>query len=204
MCGRFVSLTYDEVEGVIKSIQMDSPFNVDPDWPVRRPSAYPGSIVPVIARESGLLVPEDLKWGFEVEWRKGLVFNTRMETALGPKPGMWKRPMSEGRCIVAAAGFFEPHASETRVSPKTGKEIKRQYFFEEPDGAPMLLAAVRDESAFSLVTTEPNRWVAPVHKRMPLVLRCQDVPIWLDGDYASLADRSEVALEARPEDAMAA
>lgn len=200
MCGRFVMLTYDEVVGVIRSIQMETPYIIEPDWPARRPSAYPGSIVPVITDDNGDLTPQDLKWGFEVEWRKGLVFNTRIESALGTNPGMWKRAIEDGRCVVATGGFFEPHATETTRSPRTGKEIKRQYFFEAPGDHPTLLAAVKNDDAFSIVTTEPNQWVSPVHQRMPMVLGQEDIPAWLHGDFGSLADRSNLALDVVPAD----
>lgn len=200
MCGRFVMLTYDEVMDVIQSIEMDAPYNIEPDWPATRPSAYPGSIVPVITESGGILELQSLKWGFETDWQKGLVFNTRIETALGSKPGMWKRPINKGRCVVATAGFFEPHATETIRSPRSGRQIKRQYLFDVEDDHPTLLAAVRNADAFSIVTTEPNRIVAPIHKRMPIVLRREEVPIWMDGDFASLADRSTIGLVVHPED----
>ena len=200
MCGRFVMLTYDEVIDVIRSIEMDAPYHIESDWPARRPSAYPGSIVPVITENGGILKPQNLKWGFETDWQKSLVFNTRLETALGSNPGMWKGPISEGRCVVATAGFFEPHATETIRSPRSGRQIKRQYLFDAKDDSPTLLAAVRDADAFSIVTTEPNRIVAPIHKRMPIVLRREDVPIWMNGDFASLADRNAIDLTVQPED----
>lgn len=199
MCGRFVMLTYDEVADVIRSIEMDAPYNIEPDWPARRPYAYPGSVAPIIAERGRSLFPDALKWGFEVEWRRGLVFNTRIETALGPRPGMWKGPISSGRCVVATAGFFEPHATETRMSPKTGKAVRRQYFFSVLDSEPTFLAAVRNDAAFSIVTTEPNRWVSPVHGRMPLVLRRDEIPVWLGGAYESLSDRSAVDLAVKAE-----
>ena len=112
---------------------------------------------------------------------------------------MWKTPLKDGRCIVPTAGFFEPHATETVTSPRTGKQIKRQYLFDAPDDQPTYLAAVRNDAAFSVVTTEPNRFVAPVHKRMPLVLRQEEIPIWLDGDFETLADRSSLDLIAKAE-----
>ena len=200
MCGRFVMLTHDEVADVIRSIQMDTPYIIEPDWPARRPSAYPGSIVPIITPNEDLLVLQDLKWGFEVGWQKGLVFNTRIESALGPRPGMWKKPIAEGRCIVATAGFFEPHASETIRSARTGKEIKRQYFFATTGDHPTFLAAIRNDDAFSIVTTEPNQWMSPIHKRMPIVIETSEVPLWLSGSFEALADRSHTELEVIPAD----
>ena len=195
MCGRFVSLSWDEVLGVIQSIQMDTPFNADPDWPARRPDAYPKSIVPIIVPESGELVPADLRWGFTAPWdARKVLFNTRIETALDQKRGIWREAIEHGRCIVPTFGFFEPSATETIVSPRTGKPIKRQYEFASP-GRLTLLAGVRNENAFSVVTTSPNRFVTPIHARMPIVLELSDVGQWLSGDFAALADRSDVALD---------
>ncbi len=207
MCGRFVMLNYDEVIDVIRSIEMDAPYLIEPDWPASRPSAYPGSIVPIITEAEGALCAQSLKWGFEADWQKDLLFNTRLETAIGPRPGLWKKPINEGRCIVATAGFFEPHATETIRSPQTGRQIKRQYLFDMPGNYSTLLAAVRDTDAFSIVTTEPNKIVAPIHKRMPLVLRREEVSAWMEGDFESLAhlaDRSAIELIAQPEDELTA
>ncbi len=68
MCGRFVSLSWNEVLGVVRSIEMDTPFNIEPDWPARRPDAYPKSIVPIIAPVEDGLAPLDLRWGFTAPW----------------------------------------------------------------------------------------------------------------------------------------
>lgn len=201
MCGRFVSLSWDEVLGVIQSIQMDTPFNPEPDWPARRPDAFPKSIVPIIAPEHGELVPLDLRWGFTAPWdERKVLFNTRIETALDQKSGVWREAIEHGRCIVPTFGFFEPSATETVVSPRTGRPVKRQYEFALP-GRLTLLAGVRNEGAFSVVTTSPNSYVAPIHARMPIVLEQDDVSRWISGDFAALADRSDVALNVTSEQA---
>lgn len=195
MCGRFVSLSWDEVLGVIRSIEMDTPFNAEPDWPARRPDVYPKSVVPIIAPTEDGLAPADLRWGIPAPWdSKKVLFNTRIETALDQKSGIWREAIEHGRCIVPTFGFFEPSATETVVSPRTGKPIKRQYEFASP-GQLTLLAGVRNEDAFSVVTTTPNRFVAPVHGRMPIVLEPADVNRWLSSDFAALADRSGIVLD---------
>ena len=53
---------------------------------------------------------------------------------------------------------------------------------------------------FSIVTTAPNATIAPVHDRMPLVLREDEVESWLAGDPMAFADRSTIALDVTPED----
>ena len=201
MCGRFVSLSWDEVLGVIQSIEMDTPFNPEPDWPARRPDAFPKSIAPIIVPEHDELVPLDLRWGFAAPWdERKVLFNTRIETALGQRSGVWREAIEHGRCIVPTFGFFEPSATETVASPRTGKLIKKQYEFALP-GRLTLLAGVRNEDAFSVVTTSPNSYVAPIHARMPIVLEPDDVSRWLSGDFAALADRSDVALNVTSEQA---
>lgn len=200
MCGRFKMLTMDEVTEVIRLIQMHALFNCLPDWPAG-PDARPGAIALVIVPGIGELDATELRWGFEASWANRLLFNTRIETALGDSPGLWEDSIRRGRCIVPTMGFFEPHATETRPNPRGGKPVKRQYRFCSPDsGGITLLGGVRDDRAFSIVTTAPNAAIAPVHDRMPLVLREDEVESWLAGDLMTFADRSAIALDVTPED----
>ncbi len=216
MCRRFVMLEWDEVLQVLHRIETDAPLVTGEEWPVRGLDAYPGSEAPVIAavgakggtgspsRRAGVeqphgLEPACLRWGFEAPWdARKLLFNTRIETALAPGGGLWGDALRNGRCIVPTLGFFESSETETVASPRTGKPMKTQYRFAAPEGL-TLLAGVRNQDAFSVVTTEPNERVAPVHARMPLVLRESEARQWLFGDAAALADRTGVALDVSTE-----
>ena len=84
---------------------------------------------------------------------------------------------------------FESSTTEAIPGPKIGKPIERQYEFMVP-GTLTLLAGVRNESAFSAITTEQNRYIAPIHKRIPIVLRESEAAQWLYSNYQVLADRS--------------
>lgn len=214
MCGRFEVLSWDEVADVVRALEAVSPVNVMPDWPARLvgvagavpTDAVPGSAVDVVVADSrGVLSVACLTWGFAAEWSQRPVYNTRLEKAMGPNPGMWAGPISRGRCVVPARGFFETHATETVRSPKTGRIIKRRYRFGAENEVPLLLAGVRNETRFSVVTTSPNAVVSPVHDRMPLVLSPQEAVWWLRApwlDFANgwhrLANRGDVALTSRP------
>lgn len=205
MCGRMLVLAYGEVLDVVRSIAA-GPENPYPDWPAQHPrDAFPQDDVPVAL--AGLSVgaggvPEldvrMLKWGYPVQWQAGPVFNTRVESILAGK-GMWRASFEGGRCLVPTRGFFERHATEQARSPKTGRKVKRQYTFELVDEPITWLAGVSQDGHFSVVTTQPNRFVAPVHDRMPLVLRRSELPLWLEGDVVRLADRSDVELRVAPE-----
>lgn len=201
MCGRFEAFKYDEVVAIAAAIQgrADVPLcqTID-DEP--RTQVRPGGSVLLFGHNAELdeLEINQAIWGFEPEYAKRTVFNTRIESALAGSP-MWKGPIQDGRCVIPAAAFYEPHATETVRSPKTGRPMKRQYRFASPDNQPLLLAGVQQDGRCSVVTTQPNRWVAPVHDRMPLILRFEEVLMWLSPDWADLADRSHEELAVTPE-----
>lgn len=145
-----------------------------------------------------------LTWGYAVDWQRNPVFNTRIESALSGR-GMWRASIEQRRCVVPTAGFFEPHTQEKIASRRTGRPVKRPYLFGRADGTPTLLAGVFDKGQCSIVTTQPNASVAPVHNRMPLVLEPAEALTWIDGsldDIAQLADRSRELLAVAPEDAL--
>lgn len=205
MCGKCVILTFDEVLGLIQEIMVESRFNFSPDWPARGPQAYPNSVAPLIvptfdtAKDPRILTEDalaakELAWGFEEPWKPGVVFNTRIESAMKPT---WRESMEHRRCVIPVTSFFETHRSETYPSPKTGKPLKRQYEFRVPNQEVMLIGCIRRDNRFSMVTTEANADMAPIHHRMPLVLRREELPLWLSADYRKLADRSSIRLESQ-------
>ena len=111
MCGRFEVLGWDEVADVVRVLEAVSPVNAMPDWPARLvgvagavpTDAVPGSAVDVVVADSrGVLSAACLTWGFAAEWSQRPVYNTRLEKAMGPNPGMWAGPISRGRCVVPA------------------------------------------------------------------------------------------------------
>ncbi len=199
MCGRFVYLEWDDVLEIVMRIEMSAPCSLRPDWPARGPMARPGSVVPIISSDGGGLAAAELRWGFAAPWDdRRLLFNTRIETALDDERGIWHDAIRHGRCIVPTWGFFEPSATETVLSPRTGRPVKRQYEFSLPE-EPTLLAGVCNRDAFSVVTTKPNATVAAVHDRMPVVLQKDEAHQWMYGDYAALANREGIALNVEAE-----
>lgn len=194
MCGRFIPIPRNVIEDIIQEINSGHCVNIMPDWPARLDNAYPGSTVPVMVPLGNQLTIDDMAWGYEVPWKSGVVFNTRIETALSTKPNMWRESLAERRCVVPTLGFFEPHKEEKSISQKTGKEIKRQYLFTMPHKAPLFLGGVYDGSRFSIITTAPNPSVRPIHGRMPLVLAQDEINQWLHGEYAALKDRRGIHL----------
>ncbi|MDO4442725.1 MAG: SOS response-associated peptidase family protein [Slackia sp.] len=207
MCHRFTMLNHDEVEDVVRALECGVSLGWKPDWPARAPhgDAFPGASVCIIARnESGDLALASAAWGFSAPWSKRPLFNTRIETALSSDGGIWSGAIAHGRCIVPAVRFFETkNRSVAEGIPAADRPAERRrslYSFGMPDGEPVLLAGVQQEGCFSVVTTEPNESVSPVHDRMPLVLAWHEAWMWLGSDFASLADRSGLPLDVRAEE----
>lgn len=220
MCKRCIIFTYDEALDIVMKLEVGAPLNFSPDWPVQTTEAYPKSVVPLIvptfdtaviapasvfaakspnaslpAFAPGSLDVRKLSWGFEESWKPGVVFNTRIESATKPT---WRESMQHRRCILPVHAFFETHREETYPSLKTGKPIKRQYEFRVPGQDIIFIGCTWRGDNFSMVTTDANADMAAIHNRMPLIVRQEELPLWLGPDYQQLADRSEIRLEAQP------
>lgn len=206
MCKRCIIFTYDEVLDIVMKLEVGAPLNFNPDWPVRATEAYPKSTAPLIVPKfdtaasaptftPGSLGVQELSWGFEESWKPGVVFNTRIESAAKPT---WQESMQHRRCILPVPAFFETHREETYPSPKTGKLIKRQYEFRVPGQDIIFIGCTWRENTFSMVTTNANTDMAPIHHRMPLIVRQEELPLWFGPNYQQLANRSEIRLKARP------
>jgi putative SOS response-associated peptidase YedK len=115
-------------------------------------------------------------WGFPTETAPGvekLVINARAET-VGERH-LFRDALARRRCVVPADGFFEWTG---------GKGRRRPIWFHAPGGQLLLFAGLWEPRsdggvAFTIVTTDANVLVAPVHDRMPVVLSRADADAWL-------------------------
>lgn len=204
MCVRLCPLMVEEAEAVLDARESGARTLDDVAGYGALRDARPGATIPVfVPRGGGTLAVEQLTWGFPLEGKPDAVFNTRIETALRQlqegRRGMWVDAVARGRCLLPVRAFFGAHLTERVPSERTGRPVRRQYRFRMPGARAFLLAAVREDGRFSVVTTAPNASVAPVHDRMPLVLGPGESRIWLGPYFGRLADRSDVRLVAEPE-----
>lgn len=148
---------------------------------------------------AGSLGRLERSWGVEVPWRKGLVFNARIESALRGE-GLWREAMETGRCLVPVRAFYEtrnvpaPNEATSELPPKRHRP---QYRFTGAADSALLLAGLVLQDHFVLITTEPDDVVGAVHNRMPLVLTAPEALTWLEGAPAAqalLADKAQVSL----------
>lgn len=132
---------------------------------------------PVILPDGSL---KSMAWGFRipVPGKKGTmrtVVNSR-EDKLGGRT--WNKSFRERRCLIPAAAFYEWVQGTAGMVPLR---------FERPEHSITWIAGIwREEEergeCFSMITTEPNSVLAPVHDRMPAVLTDEQIPAYLAGE----------------------
>lgn len=178
MCGRFTLTRKDsetlaiELGVPVESLLDYRPrYNVaptDPHWIVR------------MQYEDRELLPA--RWGLVNSWakdRKRAVqqINARRET-LDKQPA-FRDAFRRRRCVVPADGFFEWLGS---------KAARQPIWFHRPDNGLLLFAGLYEswrpepsqwERTFTIITTDPNAVVEPVHDRMPVILLDEQVDAWL-------------------------
>jgi putative SOS response-associated peptidase YedK len=130
---------------------------------------------------------ELMRWGLVPSWAKDVrigqrMINARAET-VGEKPA-YRASFKRKRCIIPASGFFEWHA-----------ESREPYYFSGR-GEVLSLAGLWDSwsgpdgetLSCTIVTTQANDLVRPVHERMPVILEGEGIDAWLSdsGDTALL------------------
>src|SRR5262245_63206732 len=106
------------------------------------------------------------------------MINARAET-LTELPS-FKSLVNGGRCIIPADGFYEWRKEGERKVPMWK-------VWRKPDGK-------RVES-FTIITTEPNDLIEPIHNRMPMILRPEDEEQWLDA-FRTPFVKSQITIEA--------
>lgn len=174
----------------------------DPDADV-----YPNRRAPVMVMKDGQPVARtDMLWGFPPYGGKG-PYATNYRTL---NNHMWRDWLDrEHRCVVPATAFAEPDRN-------TQKPVIWRWF-ARTDGLPFFFAGIwrpwhgdrgtkkapniGEHTLFSIMTTEPNGIVKPIHeKAMPVMLMTpEEVDHWLNGK--SVTDALELQKPA-PDDAI--
>jgi putative SOS response-associated peptidase YedK len=124
------------------------------------------------------------------------MINARADT-VHEKPA-YRQAFASRRCLLPVDGYYEWQTiqpSENNRGAGKGKPRKVPYFVHRADGAPLALAGLyefwRDRSQSSddtggwlvtctIVTTEAEPLLAPIHERMPLFLQPDAFDAWLD------------------------
>ncbi len=141
--------------------------------------------------EASVVVQRDVRravvryrWGLIPPWSDdpkiaSRTFNARAETVTTSP--MFRDAFKKRRCLVPVDGFYEWR----RVG-----EVRTPLTIFDPDGQQLALAGLwtgRQDletggwrRTFTIITTRPNRFMAGIHNRMPVIVDPADWQLWLD------------------------
>lgn len=182
MCGRFALISPGEV--LIKQFDLASSqtsissavaprYNIAPTQPVLAVRLTPDTE----ERELAFL-----QWGLIPSWSKDIkigsrLINARSET-VAEKPS-FRAAFKRRRCLIPADGYYEWQRQGNGKQP---------IYIHSRDGAPFALAGLWETwhsadgsmiDSCTILTTEPNELMAPIHNRMPVILEQPDYSMWL-------------------------
>lgn len=193
MCNQFKVPTLREIQQYLKedlSLPLTTPsFSLDQEEDI-----YPNNEAPVLLYQDHKLQLVMKKWGYPspVDEKKP-IFNARIERFYDAKPSMWDQSFAKQRCLIISKEFFE--SSKKTYQAANGRTYHERFTFKNPAEPLTLIAGIYDQDRFSMVTTAPNKWMKPIHNRMPLVIAPTELRRWLFQNFTSLIDRQNFTLD---------
>jgi putative SOS response-associated peptidase YedK len=131
-----------------------------------------------------------LRWGLIPFWAKdpsigNRMINARAET-VAEKPA-FRAAYKRRRCVVLADGFYEW---------RRDGNVKTPFYISLASGDPFALAGLWEDwhdrdsgesiQSTTLITTEANKFMRPLHHRMPMVVGPGRAERWLSGDMGMI------------------
>lgn len=182
MCGRF-TLTQSAKEiteffGLSEVPELTPRYNI-----------APSQLIAAIIQDKGSQENKLkwMRWGLIPSWAKDTkigykLINARAET-LTEKPS-FRNAFKHRRCLIIADGFYEWQKREKHKQP---------YYIQLREKQPFAFAGLwetwqsEDEEAIvscTIITTEANALMQPIHDRMPVILSSDVYEQWLDPTFA--------------------
>jgi putative SOS response-associated peptidase YedK len=176
MCGRFtqtqsVPKIAQEFGVEQVSCELEPSYNIAPTQ----------KVAVVITDGVKQLVP--VRWGLVPSWAKDIsigskMINARAETIT--EKASYRRAFKKRRCLVVADGFYEWQEVGGTKRPvyirlKSGKPFGFAGLYEvwkSPEG--------EEVTTCTIITTEANDLMRPIHERMPVIIPKRDEDKWLN------------------------
>jgi putative SOS response-associated peptidase YedK len=192
MCGRFTRAADGEI--IARVFDLPEAPELSPRYNI----APTQNVAAVRLAESGGRELAHLHWGLIPSWAKERAMGARMINAraetLAEKPA-FRSAFRARRCLIVADGFYEWQKLGTRKQP---------HFIGFRDGRPFAFAGLwerwrgegsEEVESCTIVTTEANELLAPIHDRMPVILDPADCALWID---SSVKETDRLAALLRP------
>src|SRR5512143_1868098 len=186
MCGRFE--IHSAIEIIAKIFGIDPAiFDIKPNYNVA--PSQDVAVVVNVGKKKRLI---SCRWGFVPSWSKELktglsTINARAETI--STSHTFREAFENQRCLVVADGFFEW---------KIEGRVRKPYYIRARSGKPFGFAGLynywtspdgEELCTTTIITTDANELLLPIHDRMPAITAEEDYDLWLD---PSLNNREEL------------
>ncbi len=178
MCGRFtltadlrtVARRFGAPSGTTESAWVPS-YNIAPTKTV------------IVVGDDGRRHLTEMQWGLIPSWAKDPAIGNRMINAraetLAVKPA-FRVALRQRRCLVVADGFYEWQKQGRTKQPFRLVLKSRELFgfaglwdtWTSPEG--------EEIRTCTIITTEANEVLKPIHDRMPVILTREAEAVWLD------------------------
>ena len=188
VCGRYTLTTTDRP---LLELRFRTEIGPDLDQTLGRFNAAPGQEILVVrCPEGGSREALGARWGLVPAWADDLktgyrMINARSETVRESRAYGPLAARAETRCLIPADGFFEWMEAGSRGGPR------RPVRFTVDGGSLFSMAGLVTRSEWegaelvscTILTTDADEAVAPVHDRMPVILRGpEEEEAWISRD----------------------
>ena len=177
MCGR-KTLTRD-LQSIIEELAIDEYLDdgFEPSYNIA-----PTQFSPVLIGKDDSRVLKRMKWGLIPSWSKddaigSKMINARSESLL-EKPS-FQNLVHQNRCVVITDGYFEW---------KKENEGSQPFYISHPKKKLLPMAGLwttwessssRMISSYTVITTIPQKAIAHIHNRMPVILNPTAIDEWI-------------------------
>ena len=177
MCGRFVLISPFTLI-VEEFLIHDGNGDLAPRYNIA-----PGQDILAVLSEEGTRRLSRFRWGLIPSWADDPAIGNRMINAraetVAQKPS-FRSAFDKRRCLIVADGFYEWRREGKRKFPVyVCMESQKPFGFaglyetwHSPEG--------REIRSCTIITTEANDLLRPVHDRMPVIMPKEDEDAWLD------------------------
>ena len=176
MCGR-KTLTKDK-KTIIEELLIDEwqDDNYEPSFNIA-----PTQNCPVLISMENSRIIKSMKWGLVPNWSKNKSIGSKMITARSEtilEKVSFKNLVRTNRCVVISDGYYEW---------KRYGHGKKPFYIHHPEHKLLLMAGLWTTwgsssnliSTYTVITTTPQKKIAHIHNRMPVILELSQIDNWL-------------------------
>lgn len=178
MCGRY---SFNQLaEAIADKFQVKEVPEISPRYNIA-PTQQVATVL--LNSESSERQMKMLRWGLIPSWAKDTKMGAKLINARGEtvaeKPA-FRAAFKKRRCLILADGFYEWHTQNGEKQP---------FYFRLENGEPFAFAGLWEHwekgegepiESCTIITTEANELMRPIHDRMPVIIGSKNYEEWLD------------------------